>query len=256
MALLEVTELTRSFGAVRALSDVDLVVESGELLAVIGPNGSGKTTLFNCVSGRLKPSSGRIRWAGEDIAGRPMYKVARLGLVRTFQEARAFETGTVRENVELALAITSRNRGGGSSSEPQPTADHLLEITRLTEVADALPGGLPFGSLRHLGIAMALATSPRLLMLDEPAAGLNAAEGAALAEIIRGIHRTGVTLIVVDHDMDFLLPLVHRVVVLANGEKLTEGTPEEVRLDQRVVEVYFGSRAAQAQAVQASTVGD
>jgi branched-chain amino acid transport system ATP-binding protein len=244
--MLEVRELTRSFGAVRALNGVDLDVQDGELMGIIGPNGCGKTTLFNCISGRLRPSSGHIKWRGDDITGWPMERVARTGLVRTFQESMIFPSGTARENVEMAnlIARSHRSKDPQDRIEALPTGtDELLEFSGLGSVAETPTASMPFGSIRQLGIAMALAVQPRLLMLDEPAAGLNAAEGEQFAEFLTRVHAVGVTLCVVDHDMDFLLPLVERVVVLAAGEKLLEGTAEEVTSDAAVVEVYLGSAA-------------
>jgi branched-chain amino acid transport system ATP-binding protein len=241
--MLEVRGVSRYFGAVRALESVDIDVVEGEILGIIGPNGCGKTTLFNCISGRYQPTRGTIVWRGRDITGLPMHKVARHGLVRTFQESRIFPSATVGDNVELALAIARSHRRVAGDAVPED-ASALLEATGLTPVAGALAADLPFGYLRQLGIALALAVQPRLLLLDEPAAGLNAAEGAELSAILRRLHAKGMTLVVVDHDMDFLLPLAQRIVVLASGEKLAEGPPEDVRKNPAVIEVYLGSVAA------------
>lgn len=244
--LLEVRDLSRAFGAVRALSSVNLHVTEGEILGIIGPNGCGKTTLFNCVSGRFPPTKGRIYWLGNDITGLSLYKVARRGLVRTFQETRVFPSGTARSNVEMAHAISSGAVPSGSTLLPDDV-DELLALAGLTEVAHASVTALPFGHLRRLGIAIALSAHPRLLLLDEPAAGLNDAEGADLASLLRRLHERGLTLAIVDHDMDFLLPLAQRVVVLASGEKLREGTPDEIRSDPAVIEVYLGKIGARLQ---------
>jgi branched-chain amino acid transport system ATP-binding protein len=208
---------------------------------VLGANGAGKTTLFNCITGFLKPTSGRVRWEGTDITGWPMHKIARQGLVRTFQQAMVFPSGTVAENLAMALAVR-----GGESSE----LDRLLDFCHLRAVADMHAAMLPFGSMRHLGIALALTARPRLLLLDEPAAGLNAAETATLAEILLALREEGVTLAVVDHDMDFLLPLVGRLVVLASGRTLREGDPQVLRRDPAVIEVYLGSMASKVDEVR------
>jgi len=239
--MLEVEQVSRSFGAVRAVQEVDLEVKQGEILGIIGPNGCGKTTLFNCITGFLKPTSGRVRWEGTDITGWPMHKIARQGLVRTFQQAMVFPSGTVAENLAMALAVR-----GGESSE----LDRLLDFCHLRAVADMHAAMLPFGSMRHLGIALALTARPRLLLLDEPAAGLNAAETATLAEILLALREEGVTLAVVDHDMDFLLPLVGRLVVLASGRTLREGDPQVLRRDPAVIEVYLGSMASKVDEVR------
>jgi branched-chain amino acid transport system ATP-binding protein len=242
MAMLEVESVSRSFGAVRAVVDVSLEVREGEILGIIGPNGCGKTTLFNCITGFLPPTAGQVRWRGRDITGWPMHRIARNGLVRTFQQAMVFPSATVFENVTMALAIRG-GAGGPDASGVPGDVQGLLDFCRLREVADAHAAMLPFGSMRHLGIALALTTNPSLLLLDEPAAGLNAAETAELADILVRLREAGVTLAVVDHDMDFLLPLVGRLIVLASGRTLREGDPQELRRDPAVVEVYLGSAA-------------
>jgi ABC-type branched-subunit amino acid transport system ATPase component len=253
--LLDIQELSHQFGAVQALVSVDLHVDESEILAIIGPNGCGKTTLFNCVSGRLRPTGGRVLWLGEDITRSPMYKVARRGLIRTFQETRVFPSGTPRSNLEMVLAISKPRNAGVTGTLPDSPGD-LLQFCGLEDVADTPVRGIPFGHSRRLGIAIALAAGPKLLLLDEPAAGLNDAETADFADFLRRLHQHGLTLAIVDHDMDFLLPLADRVVVLASGRKLREGSAAEVRSDPAVIEVYLGTMGSTMQRLTAADTAD
>jgi branched-chain amino acid transport system ATP-binding protein len=236
--LLRVTNLHRSFGAVRAVNGVDIAVEAGELLGIIGPNGSGKTTLFNCVTGRMAPDEGEVVFGGTVISGRPMAFAARKGLLRTFQESRLFGSATTEESVRMAWELGGRYARERTSA--WPSVQGLLSMMGLLDIRDIPARLLPFGRQRSLGIAMCLAMRPLLLLLDEPAAGLNAAECAELADNLRAIRHGGVTLGVVDHDMDFLLPLVERIVVLAEGKQVAAGSAAEIRSDPRVMDVYFG----------------
>ena len=233
MALLEVENVTRLFGGVAALGGVDLQVEAGEILAIVGPNGSGKTTLFNVISGFMKPSSGAIRFDGARIDGLGPVHLAKLGLVRTFQQAMCFPGLTVRANVEAGRL--------GAGARRADALDRALSLCGLTGLADARAGDLPYGIQRKLGVAVALATSPRLLLLDEPAAGLSDEASGDLATLIRTVRDESVTVVVIDHDMPFVLPLADRVVVLDAGRKLFEGTPDAVRSHAKVVEVYLGT---------------
>ena len=233
MALLDVENVTRRFGGVVALGGVDLQVEPGEILAIVGPNGSGKTTLFNVISGFMKPSSGAIRFDGARIDGLGPVRLAKLGLVRTFQQAMCFQGLTVRANVEAGRL--------GAGAHRADALDRALSLCGLTGLADVRAGDLPYGSQRKLGVAVALATSPRLLLLDEPAAGLSDEASGDLATLIRTVRNESVTVVVIDHDMPFVLPLADRVVVLDAGKKLFEGTPDEVRSHAKVVEVYLGT---------------
>jgi ABC-type branched-subunit amino acid transport system ATPase component len=239
--LCQIVDGVRSFGAVQALAGVNLEIHSGEVLGIVGPNGSGKTTLFNCLTGRYRLTRGQVLWRGVDITRWPMERIARAGLVRTFQQSMHFPSASVRENVAMALNISRSTppRKGGSVI-PEDLAG-LLEFTRMEAIAGVPSAALSHGSLRQLGIALALAVRPTLLLLDEPAAGLNDAESRDLGALLRRIQDGGVTLVVVDHDMDFVMPLVDRLAVLSAGRKLAEGTPAEMRADARVVSAYLGS---------------
>jgi ABC-type branched-subunit amino acid transport system ATPase component len=231
----------RSFGAVQALAGVNLEVRRGEVLGVVGPNGSGKTTLFNCLTGRFRLTKGRVLWRGADITRWPMDKIARAGLVRTFQQSMYFGSASVRENVAMSLTIARSAIQRDSANSIPTDLEGLLSFTNLQSLADWPSSVLSHGSLRQLGVALALAVRPDLLLLDEPAAGLNDAEGRELASLLRRVRESGVTLVVVDHDMGFLMPLVDRMVVLSAGRKLTEGSPAEVRADPAVITAYLGT---------------
>jgi branched-chain amino acid transport system ATP-binding protein len=248
--LLAVEGMTRSFGGLRAVTDVSFGVSEGAIAALIGPNGAGKTTLFNLVSGFLRPDRGRARLAGEDITGRSPQQIAARGLVRTFQRVHLFAEMTALENVLAGLHL--HTRGGlaaallrppatrAQSARAQGTAEALLARVGLAARARDLAGTLPFGEQRLLEIARALAARPRVLLLDEPAAGLNPAETDRLGALLGRIRDEGVTVLFVEHDMNLVMGIADRVVVLDFGEKIAEGTPEEIQRHPRVLEAYLG----------------
>lgn len=233
-ALLEIQGLEKHFGGVVALAGVDLHVEDGEILGIIGPNGSGKTTLFNVVTGVHAPTAGKVRWLGEDITGKAAHVVARKGIGRTFQQAMAFPDLSVRENVRIACQHSRKH--DGEFDNP----DGILHFVGLHDLAEEIASNLGFGNLRRLGLAIALGGQPRLLLADEPAAGLNDHETADLADLIRSVSARGITVAVIDHDMKMMMTLCERLVVLDFGFKIAEGPPETVRNDRRVLEVYLG----------------
>jgi branched-chain amino acid transport system ATP-binding protein len=235
MSALKISGLRKTFGGVVALDGVDLSIDPDEILGIVGPNGSGKTTLFNVVTGALKPTAGSVHWRGEDISGLPAHKIARKGLVRTFQQAMSFPALSVRENILIAHehgAIADRK--GMSTSE-------ILRFVGLDGRENEIAGSMPFGNLRRLGLALALAARPILLLLDEPAAGLNDSETEQLAEIILQLPGRGIGVCLIDHDMNLIASICRRLVVLDFGTKIAEGPPGEVLNDKKVVEVYLGA---------------
>ena len=262
MSLLETAGLTRRFAGLTAVDQVDLAVTEGTIHAVIGPNGAGKTTLFNLISGLVPPSDGTIRFAGQDISQLPVHRRAGLGMARTFQNIRIFASMTVLENVLTGLH-SSLDSGLGAvilrlpgfrraESDAVSRARAMLELVGLTDKAESRAAALPYGDQRRLEIARALASSPHLLLLDEPAAGMNPAETDALKALVRRIREAGTTVLLVEHDMGFVMDLSDRITVLNFGRRIFEGTPLEVRQETSVIEAYLGHKVAERLARRAS----
>jgi ABC-type branched-subunit amino acid transport system ATPase component len=248
-ASLAVEEVMRRFGSVRAVDGATLAVDAGSITGLIGPNGAGKSTLFNCISGFLRPQGGRVLLDGRRIDRRPAHRIARAGLVRTFQTPRALARMTVLENVVLAaprhpgerlgLAPAGRRR----EQEALTRAAELLELVRLDGHAGALAGTLSGGQRKLLDLVRALMAEPRILLLDEPMAGVSPALRVELLEHILELRqRDGITLLIVEHDLDFVMGACDRVIVMNNGRVIAEGTPDEVRRDENVVDAYLGAR--------------
>lgn len=243
MDILRIDKLHKHFGGVMAVNRISLSVASGERRAIIGPNGAGKTTLFNLISGELAPSDGRVYFAGHDITNLTPDRRARLGMARTFQRNNLFLGLSVWENVRLA-GYPDKGIGLANLRSPHSVASKViqdsLERVGLNERRDAIAHNLSYGEQRQLEVAIALATQPRILLLDEPAAGMSPAETNRLMSILREMPRE-ITLLIIEHDMDVVFGLAERVTVLHYGEVIADGAAEQVRNDPRVRQVYLGA---------------
>jgi len=256
--MLEVENLVIEFGGLRALDNVSFKSERGQILSIIGPNGAGKTTLFNVVSGLYRPKSGRVFLGGRNVTGMPAHQLAHLGLSRTFQNLQVFFQMTALENVMVGrhihekrgvishlFGLPSINR---QNTQSQIAALQLLDQLGLASYATIPAGSMPFGALKRLEIARALALQPNILLLDEPAAGCNPSETAELAETIRDIADTGVSVILVEHDIRLVMDISKEIVVLNYGRKLAQGSPMEIQANPNVIEAYLGVGAIREEA--------
>jgi branched-chain amino acid transport system ATP-binding protein len=252
MSLLIVENLRIAFGGLVAVDGVSFAAERGEIFALIGPNGAGKTTLFNIVSGIYAPQGGRIVLDGEDVSGLPPHQLARRGLSRTFQNLQIFFRMSAVENVMVGRHLHERRNVlahlfalpsvGAQNRATRACAEQLLALVGLSGAADAAAGSLPYGALKRLEIARALATEPKILLLDEPAAGCNPAETLEVDAVIKKIAAQGVAVVLVEHDMRMVMNISNRIHVLDRGRTLAEGTAEAVRADPAVMAAYLGGR--------------
>lgn len=235
--LLEVQGVTMKFGSLVANDNVSFVVNEGEIVSLIGPNGAGKTTLFNCISGFYKPFGGQVFFDGKDITGKPTHEITMMGLTRTFQIVKPLKDMTARDNVLTGAFLRASSR-----REAHRIAEEVLQLTHLWDKRDMLAGSLTIADKKRLEIARVLATKPRMIMLDETMAGLNQSEIKEAMDLCVKLNRSGITLLIVEHIMEAIMPISNRIVVLSAGKKIAEGKPVEIINNEEVIKAYLGER--------------
>jgi branched-chain amino acid transport system ATP-binding protein len=235
MRILELKGVNKSFGGLKAVEDFNLSIEEGEILGLIGPNGAGKSTIFNCIAGVYPPTAGEINFKGENITHQRPWDLCRKGLARTFQIVKPFSSRTVLYNVTVGAFATT-----GKRAEAERRALKVLRLLHMQDVKDVRAGNLTIAYLKRLEIARALATQPKILLLDEVMAGLRPTEVDEMVKIIKELRESGVTIFVIEHIMRAIMALSDRIAVLHFGKKITEGTPKEVASDERVIKAYLG----------------
>jgi branched-chain amino acid transport system ATP-binding protein len=250
MSVLNVEDVTMRFGGLTALSNINLKVNKGEIVGVIGPNGAGKTTLFNVVTGMYTPTEGKVFLSEKDVTGMKPYLIAREGFARTFQNLRLFGRLSVRDNVISAMseihkisvfdALLNTKKNRQAKKDNDAKSEELLKLLGLWDVRYELAKNLPYGKQRKLEIARAMATEPKLLLLDEPAAGMNEMETEDLANIVKTLQSMGQTILLIEHDMKFVMNICERIYVLNYGELICEGTPSVVSQNPEVIKAYLG----------------